>query len=222
MDTALTFFVLFCVFGVLAGVGLLPFRKRRRLGKWFSISGVVGIVAAFVIFVFRADDIAKEAGFINDADRRVAKEHGYSDAREWAPVRERLAQQKAEAAVEAAREREEAAKRAAAEERIKQEQCAADLKCAAEKAWAEATTRCSPIVERVAKHNFEWTDRWYETKFTHFKWGDPMHSSITFMGDKIKYQNGFGAWTFYTYECDFMLASKSVKDVRAYPGRLPP
>jgi hypothetical protein len=109
MDPVLAFFTLLCIFGVLMGVVLLPFRKRRLLGKWLSISGVVGVVASFVIFVLRADDVAKGAGFLNATDRQVAEKHGYGDAREWAHVRERFAHQEAKAAAEAARKREEVA-----------------------------------------------------------------------------------------------------------------
>jgi len=109
MDPALAFFTLLCIFGVLIGAVLLPFRKRRALGKWLSISGVVGVVASFIIYVVRADDVAKGAGFLDATDQQVAGEYGYRDAHEWAHVRERFAQQKAEAAAEAARKREEVA-----------------------------------------------------------------------------------------------------------------
>jgi hypothetical protein len=201
------------------------------------------MVASLIVIIAAADDFARNAGFVDAADRNYARANGYNKAGDWAPMRARLAseqkiaesrrqeeearlarerqEEEARLAAEAAREREEAEKRTAAEKRAKQEQCAVDLKCTAEEAWAAATTECSPLVERMAKNDFQWTDRWYETKFTHFKWGDPFHRSITFIGDKIKYQNGFGAWTFHIYECDFVLASQSVRDVRAHPGRLP-
>ena len=46
-------------------------------------------------------------------------------------------------------------------------------------------------------------------------------SMITYRGDKIKFQNGFGAWSWYIYECDYDLKNEKVIDVRAEPGRFP-
>ena len=72
--------------------------------------------------------------------------------------------------------------------------CEADLRCIAEKKTIEATFKCVPYVERLATNNFEWIDKWYEPKFSHFKWRDQKDLVVTYAGDKIKYQNGFGGW----------------------------
>jgi len=79
---------------------------------------------------------------------------------------------------------------------------------------------CTGPVERLAKNNFEWTDRWFEPKFTQYRWKDKKRGIVTHIGDKIKYQNGFGAWVYHIYECDFDAATNTVLDVRARPGRL--
>src|SRR5262249_31880692 len=121
MDPVLAFFTLLCIFGALIGAVLWPFRKRRALGKWLFFFGVVGIVASFIVYVLREDDVAKGAGFLDAADQHVAKEYGYRDAYEWARVRERFAQRKAEAAAEAAHKREEVA---AAKARVEAEAAA--------------------------------------------------------------------------------------------------
>ncbi len=75
-------------------------------------------------------------------------------------------------------------------------------------------------MESLAKNNFEWTDGLLEPKFSHYRWRDQEKGIVTHIGDKIKYQNGFGAWTYYIYECDLAADGKSVLDVRARPGRL--
>ncbi|MGC4084267.1 MAG: hypothetical protein QM736_19695 [Vicinamibacterales bacterium] len=99
--------------------------------------------------------------------------------------------------------------------------CRSDLHCWGEKHMASAMVRCRPVVERLAKNNFEWTDGLLEPKFSHYRWRNQSTGEVTYIGDKIKFQNGFGAWTFYTYECDLDPAGESVTDVRAQPGRLP-
>ena len=87
-----------------------------------------------------------------------------------------------------------------AEGRKKQEEadCNAELKCIGEKTWSYASAYCPPYIERLAKNNFEWTDGWLDVKFSSYRWADESRRTITFLGDKIKYQNGFGAWIFHT------------------------
>jgi hypothetical protein len=98
--------------------------------------------------------------------------------------------------------------------------CRSDLKCFAEKQTGSASVYCKGPVERLAKHDFEWTDGFLEPKFSHYRWKDKENGIVTHIGDKIKFQNGFGAWGHYTYECDLASDGKTVLDVRARPGRL--
>jgi hypothetical protein len=99
--------------------------------------------------------------------------------------------------------------------------CAADVRCVGEKKMIEASFRCAPLMERLAQNSFEWTDRWYEPKLSHYRWADQNHQVVTYSRDKIKYQNGFGAWVLSKYECDYNVALGAAIDVRASPGRLP-
>jgi hypothetical protein len=121
------------------------------------------------------------------------------------------------AAIAAKREADELASKKAEEAR-----CDADLKCIGDKKSIEATFRCVPYVERLATNNFEWIDKWYEPKFSHFRWKDQGNLVVTYLGDKIKYQNGFGGWVLSRYECDYSIRTGTVLDVRASAGRLPP
>lgn len=100
-------------------------------------------------------------------------------------------------------------------------QCKQDLACWAERHQVGATVRCTRVVERLAKNDFEWTDGMLEPKFSHYRWKDQAKGVVTYIGDRIKYQNGFGAWIHHTYECDYQPDGEVVLDARASPGRLP-
>ena len=84
---------------------------------------------------------------------------------------------------------------------------------------------CVHYIEKLARYDFEWTDGWLDYKFTHFRWKNQNKGIITFIGDKIKLQNGFGAWQHYTYACDYSPNKDAdeignVLDVRLREGRL--
>lgn len=79
---------------------------------------------------------------------------------------------------------------------------------------------CKDSVEKLAQYSSRWTDGTFETKFSHFRWLNEEQATITFIGDKIEFQNGFGAYQTHTYECEFDPESKTILDVRASPGRL--
>ncbi len=99
-------------------------------------------------------------------------------------------------------------------------ECKKDLQCWGDKNSGTASVYCREEVERLAKYSFEWTDKTLETKFSHFRWMDESKGYLTYIGDKIKFQNGFGAWQNYVYECDIDTETKTVFDVRTEPGRL--
>jgi hypothetical protein len=100
------------------------------------------------------------------------------------------------------------------------ENCSQELKCTAEKSLVNASSLCAPNIEKLAKYNFEWTNWAIDPKLSHYRWKDDSKQVIVYRGDKIKFQNGFGAWTISTYECDFDANSQRVLAVRAYPGRI--
>jgi hypothetical protein len=111
--------------------------------------------------------------------------------------------------------------RAKEENATKEGRCAADFKCIAESNIIYATTRCSRQVERLAKNDFKWEDRWYESKFSRYRAKKDDNSVITYLGDKIKFQNGFGAWVWHIYACDYDVKNEKVINVQAEPGRFP-
>ena len=108
------------------------------------------------------------------------------------------------------------------EERKAAQKKAADLKANKEDAsWlsdnygTEAGIRCRPLIERLAKNQFEWTDSWSESKFSSYLVKTSKPYVLTVVGDKIKFQNGFGAWTNMKYYCDY-----NVKTQKAFNPRV--
>jgi len=122
----------------------------------------------------------------------------------------------------AASEKREADKKAAAkkEAEAKEAECRQDLQCWGEKQSSGASVYCRQPIERLAKYQAEWTDKWYEPKFSRLRWDNKERGTITFIGDKIKFQNGFGAWQPMIYSCTFDGSSNTVISVNAFEGRL--
>lgn len=100
--------------------------------------------------------------------------------------------------------------------------CAADdLSCLGNKGVVAAGLRCASHIERLAKHSVKWTDKTFETKFNRFRWENKNAGLITYIGDKVEFQNGFGAFTPVTYECVLSADNNTVLHVSAREGRLP-
>lgn len=97
---------------------------------------------------------------------------------------------------------------------------ATDLTCLGNAGVISASVYCAREVEKLAKHDFKWTDSLLESKFDRFRWKDKKSGVITYVGDKAQFQNGFGAFTHVTYECDLAKDNKTVLAVRAKEGRL--
>lgn len=110
---------------------------------------------------------------------------------------------------------------AVAAEAAHEAKCRADLQCAGDKFLVEAAVYCSEPVERQARHAARWTDATLEPRFSRFRWTAAPAGSITFIGDRVEFQNGFGAFTPMTYECDLNPETNQVLNVRVSEGRLP-
>ena len=96
-----------------------------------------------------------------------------------------------------------------------------DLQCLGDKGTIAAGIYCKDPVERMATHVVKWTDGTFEMKFSRFRWADQTAGTITYVGDKAEFQNGFGVYTPVIYECDLANDGKTVLDVRVREGRLP-
>lgn len=106
---------------------------------------------------------------------------------------------------------------AAAISKGKANQCELELQCATDKHRVEVSIQCTEAIERMAKNSAEWLER---AKFPRFRWKSGSPGVITYIGDAVTFQNGFGAKVNMIYECDYRLRTDSVVDVRVQPGRL--
>lgn len=98
--------------------------------------------------------------------------------------------------------------------------CKKDLSCWGEKNLAAASVYCKPEIEKLAKYSVKWTDGALEMKMSRYRWAKKEAETVTYLGDKAQFQNGFGAYQNVVYECDFDPASKSVQDVRIREGHI--
>lgn len=81
--------------------------------------------------------------------------------------------------------------------------CMRNLKCWAERHVSTIEGQCKRMIERYAKNQAEWVSGFLENMFTHYLWANENGGVIRYIGDKVKFQNGFGAWTRYRYSCDY-------------------
>ena len=98
--------------------------------------------------------------------------------------------------------------------------CVQDLTCVGEKFIITVSGYCSQKVEQEAKNAVQWTDKTLEHKFGHYQWGNQDKSMVTLVGDKVQFQNGFGAFVNMVYACDVDVKSGDVLGVRVEEGRL--
>ena len=96
-----------------------------------------------------------------------------------------------------------------------------DLSCLGNKGIIAAGVYCKEPIEKLALHSVKWTDGTLDMKFSRFRWKDKNAGTITYIGDKVEFQNGFGAFTPMTYTCDLSGDNQTVIDVQAEEGRLP-
>ncbi|MDV0602844.1 hypothetical protein RZO85_24540 [Raoultella ornithinolytica] len=94
-----------------------------------------------------------------------------------------------------------------------------DTQCNFERNLAEASGKCKPLIERSAKYDFEWTDGMFDSIFSHGRI-DAKKDEFTFIGDKVKFANGFNAKTTMTYACTMNLKTKEITDFRISEGKL--
>ena len=88
-----------------------------------------------------------------------------------------------------------------------------------------AHVMCSDPIEELAKYDFEWTTGWGENIFSTWISVEGYKfirggKGVVYIGDKIKFQNGFGTFRVHTYECHYDPDSDTVLQVTAKPGRV--
>lgn len=94
--------------------------------------------------------------------------------------------------------------------------CLQDLDCIQDKQdwFIGGSLACAREVERLANWGFEWTNPWPSPKFDSI--GLASAQSFRLMGDRVRFQNGFGAWRQMQYTCWYQPLSDTVENVRVY------
>ncbi len=93
--------------------------------------------------------------------------------------------------------------------------CLGNATCFADKFRVDAMTRCQTAIENQARYKFEWMDGWLlwtARAFDDIR-ADTGKKLIYLMGNRIKFQNGFGAFQRMQYVCVFNAASMKVEKV---------
>lgn len=101
-----------------------------------------------------------------------------------------------------------------------EENCRADLMCWARKNRASAEVDCGSEIEKLARYDVQWTDDFGDPRFSQYAWSNQRKGIIDYFGDRVKFQNGFGAWQIHQYTCTYDTINKKVLDTIAEPGRL--
>lgn len=99
------------------------------------------------------------------------------------------------------------------------EKCKLDIQCWGDKHSFRAISVCKDLIERNAKYSFKWTDGVLEPKLSRFRWKNKEQLTLTYFGDKVQFQNGFGAWQNMIYQCDYDPINEKVLSVKVEPGR---
>lgn len=88
----------------------------------------------------------------------------------------------------------------------------ARVETTAERYRASATASCKPRIQALAKWDYEWTDGWTVPVFSHSR--EVGDGTIAYVGDRLKLQNGFGAWAHVKYGCIYDPRAGRVVDVQ--------
>lgn len=104
--------------------------------------------------------------------------------------------------------------------RLSDEQCVKVLKCWGERHEIEAQVQCRKAIARQAKFDIEWTDGILAPMFHGYIWADQAKGVVRYVGDQVKFQNGFGAWSVHTYGCDFSPSTSTVVNVKVVQGKV--
>jgi len=98
--------------------------------------------------------------------------------------------------------------------------CWWNLNCWAEQNIGVALNRCKKPIQKAALYDFEWIDGFGESKFDQVLRVDKNKGVIKYLGDKLKMQNAFGAWSNMRYACDLDVTNKVVLGIELKRGYL--
>ena len=94
-----------------------------------------------------------------------------------------------------------------------------DLDCLAQKGSGHAAGYCKRHIEGLSANEFKWVDGIGHPVISRYMWKDKSLGTITYLGDRVMFQNDTGAFVNTVYECDMGKDGKVIA-VRARPGKL--
>ena len=202
--TAIAVLLLIAAAIALHALFLLLFRPGRRKAAAIRLAvAVIGVPVVVVVFLAVTVEVPEIT------PERAAEIQAERERREQAEA-DRIAE-----------ERLEEERAAAAEEAAEEAECLEDFQCWGDRYNLAAAFACEEPVERMAQYSAEWTDGVLEPKFPRFRRSPVGNGVIVYIGDAIRFQNGFGAWTNMVYECTYDPATDTVLDVTVREGWLP-
>jgi hypothetical protein len=158
---------------------------------------------------------ARDAAAAAEAEKQAELKRAETEKFEAAMAEmKRLAEERRAREDEAQTEREEAAR--LAEEERENKKKAADCLLSVECIWddqrIEIAVECRAALESLAKWDHEWIDNWMEPPFAPAGWASKENGTIRVWGNKLKLQNGFGAWKQVAYFCAYDPKTKKAVD----------
>jgi len=213
---------------LLAGLICLPNIRQKISNKTgFNFGGWKVVAVIFVLFTVggileeKKENLkAQNLGFLSAVEYKEALKNGITDSTIWEQKKIEIALAKRD---EEIKEQELAKQKAISEKQAKakaEEECRNDINCWASRNMIEAEAYCQSQIERFAKYEVKWTDGITNQMFDRAKWKHKKNGIITFYGDQVKFQNGFGAYENYVYSCDYDTLNKKADNVNVAPGRL--
>jgi len=192
-----------------------------RVGGGF----IASLIIAVALMPFLEEMESKNSGYQNYEHFTQGKKQGFSSGEKYYAF---LAKKKAEEVkrqkqvkINAEAEKERRKVKREAERKEKAIACRKDLKCWAGSDEASAIVYCKNMIEKMVQYDYKWLDEsWMTSTFSHYRWKSQTDGSVSYIGDKLKLQNGFGAWSNYMYSCDYDIKNERVLDVELKAGRL--
>lgn len=96
-------------------------------------------------------------------------------------------------------------------------ECMRSLQCWGDRNMYSAIVACEDRITARANYAHEWTDGWLGTKFDRFGWHSKADGTVAYYGDKLRMQNGFGAWQNVRYKCVYNPTTDRVLSVIVSP-----
>lgn len=104
----------------------------------------------------------------------------------------------------------------------KETMCRQDAQCFGKKNLTKAMTRCATAIEKQAKYSIKWMDEGLFSSIALESFhtagvGDLEKGILYLAGDRVQFENGFGAMQRMTYECAYDAEKMKVIEISVQP-----